>query len=202
MVLNLVIVVLLGIPTTLLANRLLGLRRGWLELLLAGILGWTAGMLFAGSLGDWRYGSWAVVLNTVVLSLLLTMVFIVGLDLMAPRGSLARGDEAGLFVVPHPLRDLRNSVSFWPRYWQLLSLARKHGLRRGVVRQAADGTPVTDGGTPVAIRRTIEDAGGMFVKLGQVASTRDDILPSEICEELAKLQSAVPPAPRSEMQRR
>ena len=201
MILNLLIVVLLGVPTTLLANRLLGLRRGWLELLLAGILGWTAGLLFAGSLGDWSYGSWAVVLNTVVLSLLLTMVFIVGLDLLAPRGSLARGDQAGLFVVPHPLRDLGNSVSFWPRYWQLLSLARKHGLRRGVVRQAADGTPVTDGGTPVALRRTIEDAGGMFIKLGQVASTRDDILPYEICEELAKLQSAVPPAPRSEMQR-
>lgn len=41
----------------------------------------------------------------------------------------------------------------------------------------------------------------MFVKLGQVASTRDDVLPAAFCEELSHLRSSVGPAPREVMMR-
>ncbi|MFH0071076.1 AarF/UbiB family protein, partial [Peribacillus sp. NPDC056705] len=43
------------------------------------------------------------------------------------------------------------------------------------------------------IRRVLEDLGPAFVKLGQLASTRSDLLPDHIIEELAKLQERVPP---------
>ncbi|MBT4330924.1 MAG: ubiquinone biosynthesis regulatory protein kinase UbiB [Gammaproteobacteria bacterium] len=43
------------------------------------------------------------------------------------------------------------------------------------------------------IRRALEDLGPVFVKLGQMFSTRRDLLPDEIADELAKLQDAVPP---------
>ena len=48
-------------------------------------------------------------------------------------------------------------------------------------------------GHGVRIRRTLEDLGPIFVKFGQILSTRRDLLPDEIALELAKLQDRVPP---------
>ncbi len=45
------------------------------------------------------------------------------------------------------------------------------------------------------LRRALEDLGPIFVKFGQVVSTRRDLLPPDIAEELAKLQDRVPPFP-------
>jgi len=45
------------------------------------------------------------------------------------------------------------------------------------------------------IRRCLEDLGPIFVKFGQAVSTRRDLLPPEIGDELAKLQDRVPPFP-------
>jgi ubiquinone biosynthesis protein len=47
------------------------------------------------------------------------------------------------------------------------------------------------------IRRALEDLGPIFVKFGQILSTRRDLLPDDIAEELAKLQDNVPPFPGS-----
>lgn len=45
------------------------------------------------------------------------------------------------------------------------------------------------------IRRTLEDLGPIFVKFGQILSTRRDLLPDDIAIELAKLQDKVPSFP-------
>jgi len=45
------------------------------------------------------------------------------------------------------------------------------------------------------LRRALESLGPIFVKFGQVLSTRRDLLPPDIAEELAKLQDQVPPFP-------
>ena len=42
------------------------------------------------------------------------------------------------------------------------------------------------------IRLTLEELGPIFVKFGQILSTRRDLLPDDIAEELAKLQDRVP----------
>ncbi|MBF6592468.1 MAG: ubiquinone biosynthesis regulatory protein kinase UbiB, partial [Ktedonobacterales bacterium] len=47
----------------------------------------------------------------------------------------------------------------------------------------------------VRIRRALEDLGPIFVKFGQLLSTRRDLLPDDIAEELAYLQDHVPPFP-------
>ena len=43
------------------------------------------------------------------------------------------------------------------------------------------------------IRRSLEDLGPIFVKFGQILSTRKDLLPEDIAIELCKLQDQVPP---------
>lgn len=52
-----------------------------------------------------------------------------------------------------------------------------------------------DAPTGVRLRRALEDLGPMFVKFGQILSTRRDLLPDDIAEELAKLQDQVPSFP-------
>ena len=48
------------------------------------------------------------------------------------------------------------------------------------------------------IRRALEELGPIFVKFGQVVSTRRDLLPEEIADELAKLQDQVTPFSKSQ----
>ena len=45
------------------------------------------------------------------------------------------------------------------------------------------------------LRLALEELGPIFVKFGQAVSTRRDLLPSDIADELAKLQDRVPPFP-------
>jgi len=47
----------------------------------------------------------------------------------------------------------------------------------------------------VRLRRALETLGPIFVKFGQVLSTRRDLLPADLADELAKLQDRVPPFP-------
>ena len=48
------------------------------------------------------------------------------------------------------------------------------------------------------IRLALEELGPIFVKFGQAISTRRDLLPPDIADELAKLQDDVPPFPARE----
>jgi ubiquinone biosynthesis protein len=45
----------------------------------------------------------------------------------------------------------------------------------------------------VRLRQALEALGPIFVKFGQILSTRRDLLPPDIADELAKLQDSVPP---------
>ncbi|WP_379130089.1 ABC1 kinase family protein [Paenibacillus sp. sgz500958] len=70
-----------------------------------------------------------------------------------------------------------------------LGLNHLLSLPRRLVTQGSSGS-VTLG---ERIRRVLEDLGPTFVKLGQLASTRADMLPDSIIQELVKLQDNVPP---------
>jgi ubiquinone biosynthesis protein len=47
----------------------------------------------------------------------------------------------------------------------------------------------------VRARLVLQDLGPSFIKLGQIASTRNDLLPADLITELKKLQDEVPPVP-------
>jgi ubiquinone biosynthesis protein len=51
----------------------------------------------------------------------------------------------------------------------------------------------------VRLRETLQDLGPSFVKLGQVMSTRPDLIPAEVIAELKKLQDDVAPMTRDEV---
>ena len=54
-------------------------------------------------------------------------------------------------------------------------------------------SPDTQSTRAVRLRQALETLGPIFVKFGQVLSTRRDLLPLDIADELAKLQDQVPP---------
>lgn len=52
----------------------------------------------------------------------------------------------------------------------------------------------------VRLRLALEGLGPIFVKFGQVLSTRRDLLPTDIADELAMLQDRVPPFPYAQVE--
>jgi ubiquinone biosynthesis protein len=60
----------------------------------------------------------------------------------------------------------------------------------------------TPGSVGVRIRNVLEDLGPSFVKLGQIASTRSDVLPADVVMELKKLLDDVPPLPAAAIRER
>ena len=49
------------------------------------------------------------------------------------------------------------------------------------------------------VRLVLQDLGPSFIKLGQIASTRPDVIPADIIAELKKLQDDVPPVSSAEL---
>jgi ubiquinone biosynthesis protein len=79
----------------------------------------------------------------------------------------------------------------------MLGLDRLVSLQRRVLgREPASGLPTR----PEDLRLALEELGPTFIKLGQVLSTRADLLPQEYQVELAKLQDAGPRIPAAEVQ--
>ncbi len=54
---------------------------------------------------------------------------------------------------------------------------------------------------PERLRLAFEELGPTFIKMGQVLSSRPDLVPQDFAEEFRKLQDAVPPFPASEAKR-
>ena len=77
----------------------------------------------------------------------------------------------------HLYRPLRFVFFLSPGIW----FARRQGADRGE-----------------RLRLALQELGPIFVKFGQAVSTRRDLLPPDLADELAKLQDRVPPFPGSE----
>jgi ubiquinone biosynthesis protein len=74
---------------------------------------------------------------------------------------------------------------------------RARGVRKFLPRILLPRRRATPRG--VRLRRALEALGPIFVKFGQVLSTRRDLLPIDIADELARLQDSVPPFPAEEV---
>jgi ubiquinone biosynthesis protein len=130
-------------------------------------------------------GLWFVFLG-VVISILVGMIFLVIAEAFVPSGSL----PGPLYV----LRGTRRMAGRARRYAQISRILTRHGLLpylRGGRRSELATSP---GRARLArsLRLALEDGGVTFVKLGQVLSTRRDLLPPEFISELSRLQDNAP----------
>ncbi len=90
------------------------------------------------------------------------------------------------------------------RLLKIVSVASRYGLDEMVLEHEPTGSLVRianavqfwrrlDAPRAVRLRQALEALGPIFVKFGQVLSTRRDLMPTDIADELAKLQDRVPP---------
>jgi ubiquinone biosynthesis protein len=189
----------------LLAGRLLGVRRSWTTAMVSGVVGWLAGaslsLVIAGAEGGAGFSR-----NLWLFSTFFAMSATAWSELLAKPGALARA-RTGLAAVPRPLRSLRRARARLGRYAQISRIAVRYGFGRSLgLTETEDGMAedgmAASGRAPVAVRlrRALEECGGVFVKLGQVLSTRSDLLPAQAVAELSRLQDRVTQERREPMQ--
>lgn len=98
-------------------------------------------------------------------------------------------------------------LSHTERYRQIAGTLARHGLgylvgvlglerfvpfHRGLLKHPRRTLPYTQ---PEHVRMALEELGATFIKLGQILSTRTDLLPPAYQAEFAKLQDAAPTIP-------
>jgi ubiquinone biosynthesis protein len=127
---------------------------------------------------------------TVVLGvpLIVAMIFIVAAEALVPSGTVPQPVDVVLGA--------RRALARSRRYSQISRIAVRHGLGpylrgRGRREDEAGGRAAL----ARSLRQAMEEGGVTFVKLGQLMSTRRDLLPEEFISELARLQDRAEPAP-------
>ena len=92
----------------------------------------------------------------------------------------AKSSDSGRF------RTQKNMDDYRARLKEMTEVFRKNSITRGI--------------TPKKLRQILEDLGPTYIKLGQIMSSRSDILPQKYCDELMRLRSEVPPMPFTQVQ--
>jgi ubiquinone biosynthesis protein len=171
------------------SRRLLGLPVGALRALIAGLLGFAAAEILVRTLRPVESGHVAAFLTVVLgVPLIVAMIFIVAAEALVPSGTVPQPVDVVLGA--------RRALARSRRYSQISRIAVRHGLGpylrgRGRREDEAGGRAAL----ARSLRQALEEGGVTFVKLGQLMSTRRDLLPEEFISELARLQDRAEPAP-------
>ena len=172
------------------SRRLLGLPVGALRALIAGLLGFAAAEILVRTLRPVESGHVAAFLTVVLgVPLIVAMIFIVAAEALVPSGTVPQPVDVVLGA--------RRALARSRRYSQISRIAVRHGLGpylRGRPLRPADAA----GGRAAlarSLRQALEEGGVTFTKLGQLMSTRPDLLPEEFISELTRLQDRAEPAP-------
>jgi ubiquinone biosynthesis protein len=174
------------------AGRLLGARkRSWRAVVAVAASGWLTAVVVATSLvgGDLDHPSF--VSFYFLLMVLFIMLATVVHDVWIKPGA---GRVPPTLSIPHPIRLIKRRYRLARRLAEITRIAARHGLG-GFLGLRRRHTGDTQTALATRARHALEDAGGMFIKLGQLAAGRADLLGEETAAEFAKLQDAVPPAP-------
>ncbi len=172
------------------SRRLLGLPVGTLRAVIAGLLGFAAAEILVRTLQPVQSGQVAAFLTVVLgVPLIVAMIFIVAAEALVPSGTVPQPVDVVLGA--------RRALARSRRYSQISRIAVRHGLGpylRGRPLRPADAA----GGRAAlarSLRQALEEGGVTFTKLGQLMSTRPDLLPEEFISELTRLQDRAEPAP-------
>ena len=180
-----------------LIGRVLGVRRSFAATVVSGAMGWIVGVVVALWIAaDTHPASDGFSRNLFLFSLLGAMAASVWLEFLARPGIVMRA-QSGLQSVPHPVRSLRRRGRRVQRYAEITRIAVRNGLGPSLGLGRKDDVEASASRPPVRrLRLALEECGGMFVKLGQVMSTRTDLISPQAATELGMLQDHVRPAAR------
>jgi len=172
------------------SRQLLGVPVGALRALTAGLLGFAAAYFLGKALRAAQPGHTAAFLTVALgVPLIVAMIYLVAAEALVPSGT-----------VPQPLEIItgtRAAIARSRRYSQISRIAVRHGLGPYMRGRRLRGDGPTGGRAALAasLRQALEEGGVTFTKLGQLMSTRRDLLPEEFTTELAQLQDRAEPAP-------
>ena len=184
------------------ARALLDARQlTWRRLLLAALAGLSVGGLAAALLVFERLEDIgrpeAAEFNLVAIpfTIIGTMGAVVVLELLFNRSRRKRRP-----LRLRPWRFLRQGSGIVRRALEVSRIAARHGLSP-LLGMRRRGRPVR---SPEDLARrarlALEEAGGMFIKLGQLLATRPDLVPPAVQNEFARLHSSAAPLPRDEVE--
>jgi len=175
-------------------RRLLGIRRGGsIKAFLAAIIGLVGGLVVAAILNATDVEDTEVWVVGLILGLVFTMLAIVALEVVSRPGARRRGPPR----LPNPVGAIRRRIAVAKRSAEITRIAARNGLGGDVGLDDGDEGASATREYAVRVRTAFEEAGGLFVKLGQLIASRPELVPPEVVEEMSKLQQDVAPAPRS-----
>jgi len=182
--------VLLLVGCRSLIGRLLGVRVTVPASLIAGGMGIAVAAVSVGTIGANRKGIGSDIAFAFA-SFLIALVVASVVGLLVRSRQLNFNHPSGTEAF-RPLKALRARIQRFRRYVQLARIAARHDfgplalLHRRLRSEQALGR---------SLRDAFQDAGGIFVKFGQVLSTRSDVLPAALTSELSSLQDSVSDVP-------
>lgn len=188
--------ILLVVGFAFLARSILAAREvGWPRLLAAASIGLVLGFVIGGLLVlgpdpdidrlDDGLVSADIVLASLPFQLIVTMGVVVTFELVRSRPRRRRH-----LARVRPMHAVRRRTAIVGRGLQVSRVAARHGLGAAGSASGADAAEQAR-----RLRESIEDLGGVYVKLGQLLATRPDLIPPEAIDELGKLHSSVTPLP-------
>ena len=169
-----------------LTGRVLGVQIGRWRTAVAAIIGWLVGLI-AGliALGPHNEHPVLVITLSVFFGVLAALPVAIVIDVVT-RGR--GGGRWGRRTLRHPVRTTRSVLAPLGRFRQIVENARSENLLHVRYR-----TPAALASPDFArrVRLVLERSGGMFIKFGQIAATRNDLLPETLTTELSNLHSNV-----------
>ncbi len=203
LVISVVILLVFAVTVGKLSSRLLGVRLGKVRGVVAGILGWFVGVLAAVLIvgdrpveGGYRLDvdgtaeTLAFIAIITFFGVLAAMPIAIALELLTrserPVGRRKRRPWL------RPVKSVKAAFTPYGRLREVIGHARRANLLH---LRFASRTALESPDLSRRLKTVLEDSGGMLVKFGQIASTRTDILPRALTDELSSLRGDVRPVP-------
>jgi ubiquinone biosynthesis protein len=177
-----------------LTGRVLGVPMGRWRTGIAAAVGWLAGLIAGAiALGPTHSHPLLIVPVSVFFGVLAALPVAIILDLVTRGRPRRRPARRSLL---HPVRAVKQALAPLGRARELVNNARHENLLHIRYRNpAALGSP----DLARRVRLVLERSGGMFVKFGQIAATRTDLLPETMTNELSQLHANVARVPPEEI---
>ncbi len=207
--LSFILLILLGAGFGFVARRTLGAPVGWPRSIIVGMILFSS----IGGVVPWVAQETGIserttttvteIVAAVVVFILvfawgffLSVAILVVLELIIPTGSL--GTPWGM------ISEIRQRNRRTRRYLQVLAIATRNGLGGFLSSSTSAGTrserTADSSATARALRNALNEGGVTFIKIGQMLSSRPDVIGPVFAAELSHLQAASSPLPWSQLE--